>query len=270
MIRFDDQNRSLELGVHDLLEAGPPTGDLELQLAWSSRARMRAGTLAHTTWQAERADEDDQFEREVVLRHRLLIDGWDVQLQGRVDGLSQEGDYRLVEEVKSTVMGADAVTQALSRPDPFPSWVRQLQVYLWFLAEAGRPAVGRLVVVSLIDGSRHHHQVHGPGDTATWAHKQLRWLCHGREQRLAWLQRRRGTAVPFPHSAFRDGQDDLTAEVEEDLHRGRQVLLTAPPAWARPPRSWPPRCAWPGRPTSGSTSPPRAPPSSAWRPTPPG
>jgi DNA excision repair protein ERCC-2 len=228
VIRFDDQNRTLELGVHDLLEAGPPTGDLELQLAWSSRARMRAGTLAHTSWQAERADEDVHFEREVVLRHRLLVDGWDVQLQGRVDGLSLEGDYRLVEEVKSTVMDADAVTQALSRPAPFPSWVRQLQVYLWFLAEAGRPAVGRLVVVSLIDGSRHHHQVLGPGDTHSWALRQLAWLCHGREQKLAWLQRRRGTPVPFPHSTFRDGQDALTAEVEEDLHRGRQVLLTAP------------------------------------------
>ena len=35
VLRFHDDERRLELGVHDLLSAGPQRGDLRMQVAWA-------------------------------------------------------------------------------------------------------------------------------------------------------------------------------------------------------------------------------------------
>ena len=228
MIRFDDTGRRVELGVHALLDAGPPTGHLQLQVAWSARARMRAGQEAHTAWQAARVEQDDAFQREVTIRHRMIVRDWEVTVQGRVDGLSQEGDRWVVEELKSSVLPGERIADALSGEEPFPGWVRQLRLYLWFMAERGRDAVGRLVVVSLVDGSRHLLHVAGAGDSAAYVRAQLDYLLLRHELRLAWLARRRAARVPFPHDAWRPGQDELAATCEEALHQGRHLLLTAP------------------------------------------
>ena len=67
MLRFDDDNRLLKLSVHDLLDAGPAKGHLKMQVAWSSRTRMRIGQQIHTSWQDARSSVDDSFRREVRL-----------------------------------------------------------------------------------------------------------------------------------------------------------------------------------------------------------
>ena len=104
MLRFNDKEKTLELGVHDLIESGPRRGDLRLQIAWSARARMRAGQEVHTKYQGHRAGEDEHFRREVTLRHTLMVRGWEVRISGRLDGLSREGEWEVVEEVKSTTL----------------------------------------------------------------------------------------------------------------------------------------------------------------------
>ena len=147
MIRFDDQERTLELGVHDLIEAGPPSGSLTLQVAWSARARMRAGQEVHTAYQAAQAEVDRWFEAEVTIRHRVVVAGWEVVISGRMDGLTREGDLVVAEEIKSTAMPAERL--AGTTADDFPGWAQQLRLYLHFLQAAGKEAIGRLVLVSL-------------------------------------------------------------------------------------------------------------------------
>lgn len=226
MLRFDDQHRTLELGVHDLLEAGQPRGDLSLPVAWSSSARARAGAAAHTRWQSARAAEDPGYNSEVTIRHRLLVRGWDVLISGRMDGLYDEGERRVVEEVKSTPLPGDRL-EGLG-PEAFPDWTRQLQIYLYFLAARGQDATGRLVVTSLYDGAWRVLQV-GPDPTlGAFLTAQLDWILSRREARLAWLASRRGAPVPFAHDTPRPGQDELTASLRDALARGRQVLLSAP------------------------------------------
>ena len=102
MLRFHDADRRLELGVHDLIDAGPGRhGGLQAEVA-----RRRAGQQVHTAWQTEREQEDVDFEREVTIRHTLIVRGWEVTISGRVDGLSLEAGRRVVEEVKSTTLPA--------------------------------------------------------------------------------------------------------------------------------------------------------------------
>lgn len=231
MLRFDDHHRTLDLGVHDLLDAVPASGHLRLQAAWSARARMKAGQQVHTAWQGARAEQDEAFRREVVVRHRLLVLGWEVCIQGRLDGLSREGELLVVEELKSSALPGTRLEQ--STVEHFPAWVRQLQLYLHFLGADGQPARGRLVVESLADGYRHLLDVPPDRETGAWLHGLLSELIRRREERLAWLHRRRLGPVPFAHADWRPGQQDLAREVEAALQQGRHLLLMAPTGYGK-------------------------------------
>jgi DNA excision repair protein ERCC-2 len=231
VLRFDDAARTLGLGVHDLIDAGPARGDLRLQVAWSARARMRAGQVVHTRWQDAKAADDAEFQREVTLRHLLMVRDWEVTISGRVDGLSQEGDYLVVEEVKSTTMPVERL--AGTTWEDFPHWARQVQLYLHFLAAEGRAAHGRLVLISLVDGAQQVLPVPADPALGPWIHDQLDHVLHEREARIAWVARRQGAPVPFPHATWRPGQEGLTDHLTESLHEGRLILLDAPTGYGK-------------------------------------
>lgn len=231
MLRFDDHSRTLDLGVHDLLDAVPPSGHLRLQAAWSARARMKAGQQVHTAWQGARAEEDEGFRREVTVRHRCLVLGWEVCIQGRLDGLSREGQEVVVEELKSSALPGARLFPMTA--EHFPSWTKQLQLYLHFLAADGQPARGRLIVESLADGYRHLLEVRPDRETGAWLNALLSSIIRRREERLAWLHRRRLGPVPFAHEGWRPGQEDLSREVAEALRQGRHLLLVAPTGYGK-------------------------------------
>lgn len=226
MLRFDDNRRTLELGVRNLLEIGPRRGDLELDAVIATRARLAAGVEAHQSWQTARGLEDERFQREVTIRHRLVVNGWDVTISGRIDGLTEEAERWVVEELKSTALDADRL--ALLSVDDFPLYREQLVLYLHFLEARGQPAIGRLVLVSLADASKKVFHVEPDPTRGARMLADLVYAIDRREDWLRWMAVRRDATVSFSHPAFREGQADLIATVEEALHHGRHLLLTAP------------------------------------------
>lgn len=231
MLRFNDTARTLELGVHDLIEVGPATGHLRLQVAWSARTRMKAGQAAHTEWQASRAAESEAFQREVSVKHTLVVRGWEVTIQGRMDGLTEEAERMVVEELKSSTLPADRLQRLVL--EDVHDWATQVRLYLWFLAAKGHAAVGRLVVLSLHDGSRRVLHVPPDPELELWVHAQLEHLLLEREARIAWQARRRGAPVPFPHDSWRPGQASLADDAADALRRGHHLLLSAPTGYGK-------------------------------------
>lgn len=226
MLRFNDAERILELSVHDVVDAGPPSGDLSMSVGWGGRSRMMAGAMAHRAYQSVRQEQDEDFAAEVQVKHRLLVRGWDVLITGRMDGLSQEGDHLVVEEVKSSVLGYDRLCNFTAAD--MPQAVLQLQMYLHALAGQGRPAVGRLIIISVRDGTQHLIPVPPDPGFADFLMAQLGWVVQRREAHLAWMTRRRDAVVPFAHDDWRPGQEDLAFEVTDAVERERHLLLNAP------------------------------------------
>ena len=59
-------------------------------------------------------------------------------------------------------------------------------------------------------------------------HQQLTWMINRHEDQLRWSTRRRNATIPFAHSEWRAGQEELASDVEEVIERGGHILLTAP------------------------------------------
>lgn len=218
-LRWNDEARTLAVGVQDLVDAAARS--LDRELAMSTRARLWWGQRAHARARAAWAE----AEAEVSLAWTGEVRGWACTVRGRVDGMAVEDGRTVIEEVKSTALDADR----LDAVDDFPEWREQLLVYLWLAAEARHPdPVGRLRVVSLVDGAQRVLAVPpDPGRGARVRARLDRWV-YEREEALAWQARRRAAPVRFPHAEPRPGQDELIAGVEEGLRAGGQVLLTAP------------------------------------------
>lgn len=227
-IRYDDNNKTMTLSVGDILESGMPRGHLILDLALSRLGRLKAGREVHAAYQDARAEEDSAFRAEVRLKHQLVVYDWTVQINGRLDGLTEEAGRPVVEEVKSTALAADRLLQ--TDIADWPSYVEQLELYLWMLEQArhDRP-LGRLVLVSLLDGSRHVIGVQTDiASIDAFVRLRLGEFILARERRQAWLAKRQGLDVLLPFESWRPGQQELADAVEEGLKRERPIILEAP------------------------------------------
>jgi len=227
-IRWRDKDRVLGLSVRDLVEGATPSGHLSLEVVRVGMARLAEGRDVHQRWQAEQAARDPEYRAEVTVRRQLVVSGWTVNLQGRVDGLVDEDGHTVVEEVKSSALDAHHLDQ--TSVDDWSNHAMQLRLYLWMLAEEGfAQPVGRLVLVSLADGT---HRVFGVGrsdlDVGAWAIARLERLIAERERRLAWLTIRRGALVPDPFDAWRPGQEAILHAIRGSTAEQRPLLVQAP------------------------------------------
>jgi DNA excision repair protein ERCC-2 len=216
-IRYDDAARRVILSARDLVEDDDRAG---LAVAQSLRARAELGRAVHQERALEQSEQDAAWRSEVSLRRLVAVDDWTVEVVGRVDGMTTVGDHTVVEEVKSSTLDARRL-HATTEAD-WPSWVAQLRVYLWMLAEAGHTAVvGRLVVVSVYDGSR---QVLGVAPDHDAVQRRITERCgdlvRARKARVAWLGRRRGRVVPDPFDPWRPGQREIVESVHWGPRRG--------------------------------------------------
>lgn len=234
-VRFDDAARTVALSARDLAEDGGSTGHLVkgtpgLAVVRSRAARAEAGRQAHLDWQLARATDSATFRAELTVKRTVAVGAWTAMVWGRIDGVDTEGDRTVVEEVKSTPL--DARRLYATRPSDWPGWLAQLEIYLWMLAEpgSGRPdPVGRLVLVSLADGSRHVLGVAlDAARVGARVHERLARLVDDRERRNAWMADRRARTVPLPHAGWRPGQREIAEAVEWGLEAGHPVLIEAP------------------------------------------
>ena len=227
MLRWNDDLRTLDLSVGDLLAAG----ERHLRaLAMSGRARLAAGSALHREVQADptRGDEhedDATWRNEVRLRHRRVVREWTVTIHARLDGVLETDEGVVIEEIKSSGLPA----MSLDAVEGFPAWEKQLALYLWMArCERWDAPRGLLRVVSLLDGGQRFVPVTEPdtleGEVLAYLDAQVA----RRESRLAWQALRAGAPVPFAHDDPRPGQTDAADATYAAGLLGRHLLLTAP------------------------------------------
>lgn len=227
-LRFNDHDCTLRLSVRDLVEHSPPSGHLTLEVSQSREARLERGRRMHAQWQAERQAEVAGYEAEATVTLQLTIDDWTVTLKGRVDGLIEEAGGLVVEELKTTALPASRLLA--THLDDWVPYREQLELYQWMIHLSGKEnPQGRLIFVSLTDGSRHilgtaydHSRIDRVART------RLHRLIAERKERLQWLQNRKEHPVPPPFEPWRPGQEEISDAVQEALNASEPILVEAP------------------------------------------
>jgi DNA excision repair protein ERCC-2 len=234
LLRFDDKQRKLCLSVHDVIDAGPPNGDLQLQVAWSSRSRMKKGQQIHSQYQQEQEASQPTFQSEIHIQHLMVVHGWDIEITGRIDGTRIDEKNLIVEEIKSsTLPGSILKEKDLS---DMSAWRRQVELYVYFLQAQGVKARGELVVISIVDDTIHRLSVPTSLTIENYINEQILWLVEEREKQILWLQYRSRSGrkgIAFPHNEWREGQLEMNHQLLDNLANDRVVLLQAPTGYGK-------------------------------------
>jgi DNA excision repair protein ERCC-2 len=223
MLQVDLDSRRIVASVRALIEQPP---DTPRPAGWITLARSALGMDAHRQYRREREREVEGFRGEVPVSMSHEVDGFEVLLRGRMDGLIDAGDGRLiVEEVKSV---ADPAREAR------PEHLLQLRLYLLCLARADPsvPLVGRLLLTSAVD-VEHRREIAvdcSLGRTARDLDRLLRDRIRAARAAAERARMRAGIArgLSFPHKRQRRGQRELIDVIQRALGEGRPILAAAP------------------------------------------
>ncbi len=229
-IRFDDDERSVRLGVRDLAFVDSSGGlDSDLALPLSRLAMGRVAQGIHKR-RARSVAHPDCIE--VPIRFETRVLGYRVEITGRIDALVDDVDDTLVvEEVKTVFRRGDRLPRDPHTPG-LEKYRMQTLVYA-FLVETERccPVRCRLALVSAADDTC----VEIPLDyDATEVDRFLaarleRIIREYEEERTRrgrleqWVE-----ALEFPFPEHRPYQRELMESVREALEARRPLLLSAP------------------------------------------
>lgn len=218
-IRYDRNADRLHLAVGDLLyieRASDP------RIAGDLASRSELGRELHILHSEKRAETCPDYRSELEVSWKGVLDGGEIVLHGRIDGMWMEEEYLIVEELKSTFAHANLL--------PYPSHRMQLTIYLAMLAQQGNPANGQLCYLHPITRQETRYPVEL--EEAAWAEIERRMLAilnwHRRETARLDTWKAAATRIHWPYEEKRPGQEVMEAEVESVLRSNQHALISAP------------------------------------------
>ena len=226
-LHFDDTARILTLSVGDLCSEIAGGGSLNATPLQATRMGMGRGV--HELHQSKSAMQRPGYSAEHPIRFVTSARGYTVNIQGRIDGLYQEDQTWVVEEVKSVLNWKDHFTLATVTP----GYILQLQLYLflWLQNPDVKQVTGRLVLVSCDLSQTQVLEVAAePKKTQELLSAALDGIFDRHEQEQLEFTRKQAWAIrlAFPFPAVRQYQDQMIAAIHQTLKNRRHLLVSAP------------------------------------------
>ncbi len=211
----------IELGVLEFLMATYKTGGLTAE--FTPRSRALIGVQTHVQATARRPG---GYQREVAISQVFEEDDYRLVIRGRIDGLLEEGDGILLEELKSTFLPLEALA-----PDN-PMHLAQLRLYHYF-ESCRRPGVQIVPVLTYVQpvtlAERSFRMAWEVEESREFFETLARVLIRKEREKGAWRQRRDESirALEFPFGVLRPGQQELLATVSEAAIGQHDLLVEA-------------------------------------------
>ena len=226
-ISIDLDRRLFTASVGDL--AGEST-TRAIGLSGSGLSRLWIGSELHRRLQSDYEAAEPGYRSEVPVELSLEVDGWTVELSGRVDGVVFDNEQPIrVDEIKTLHFAVDL--HNLYIEERLDRYRRQAALYALMLTGDGPPPAVRLILVDIISTEEKEEEVvWSPDEIQTWLRQQLHRLIARETRRLNRLTELRAAAelIPFPHEEMRPVQEPIGDEVTDTLETNRHLLIRAP------------------------------------------
>jgi len=201
----------------------------------SFNLRGKLGSDAHRNFQNNRKNVAG-YSQEVHLDLPLVEADpergiWGLRLRGRLDGLIQELDRLVVEEIKTVAMAAAQFAQLT--PESFPRHVRQVELYLYLLSRQypERELWGRLIYINLASRQKKAFDLaYSAEDVEPQVEAIVNEIIAEEIRRIEEIPVKKEVSakLKFPFPNFRPGQDEMVARTEQCLEEQQDILIEAP------------------------------------------
>lgn len=218
--------RRIEAGVRDLI--GSADGR-RVRNAGMSGLRAQLGMEVHDRYrQLREAELGETFRPERAIKLPLDVDGFSATISGRIDGVIEDEQGLLLEEVKSVLAAPTSWGAA-----ELDAARLQVATYALALLRTGetRTLTLRLVLVGVTDGEQRYVPVPFDPDATQRRLESLLRAAVAAEQtvrRRAEARARWAAAMTFPHDEMREGQSMLVEAIDDAFAESRPLLVQAP------------------------------------------
>ena len=210
------------VNVRTVAETYYEGGDLVSSL--SAIDRMQEGLIGHLLQQNTYTAD---YRAEVPVKLDITVDGIELTVQGRVDGLMLKDGSCLVEEIKTTRLPPFAISE-----NDYPVHWAQAEIYAFMLvSQHGLPASAVRLVYLNLTGERIQFQRNYSKEALTALFfKYIQSYIEKLKREENWLC----TSIPsvkssgFPFQSFRDGQRDMAEATYRTIRDKCRLLCEAP------------------------------------------
>lgn len=212
------------VSVRDLIEFILKSGSLDSSSVVSS-SRAVLGTKAHKKIQKSMGD---NYTSEVILKHTCTYDDISFVIEGRADGVIENIDLIIIDEIKSTTVSLDRIEE-----DYNALHLAQVKCYAFMYAfEKELPTIGAQLTYYNLDTKETKRFLklydYSVLDTffknitdqyASWIRFYINW-CSLRDASLKLLV--------FPFDKYRAGQRELAVHVYKSIVNASKLFVNAP------------------------------------------
>ncbi len=217
------KKKKIKISVRSLVEFVFRSGDINRRFSGAEKDAMQAGSRAHRRIQRRMGT---NYQAEVPMRHVVEEEDYQVIIEGRADGVVQEGGEAVIDEIKGVYFDIWRLEE------PVPVHLAQALCYAYFYCcDHGLGHIGVQVTYCGLESEevRRFREQWTAKALGEWfsrlMHEYAKWAkylyCHGlrREESLKRLE--------FPY-AYREGQRELAASVYRCIKRGANLFIQAP------------------------------------------
>ncbi len=189
------------------------------------RIRASKGTEVHQTFQEKRKKTEKTFQREVLVKFQIEVQGWKFILSGRADIVYEREGILVIEEIKS-VSGLNDFSLESQIAEEYR---QQLLLYGHHFLQLGKRIQCRLVLIDIYTEKTKIIDVPSQ-DLSEYIQKQCEAILTSWEisQKSKAEERERAKTVIFPFDNYRPNQEEIIQETVQCLQKKERLMLLAP------------------------------------------
>ena len=213
----------IRISVRRLVEFILQSGDIDNRTAGADKDAMLLGGKIHRKIQRQMGAD---YHAEVALKHVIGCRGFDLQIEGRADGIIDTPEGTVVDEIKGVFKELHLLAE------PVEVHLAQAKCYAFMYAEQnGLERIGVQMTYCNMETEeiKRFQSVYGAEELRDWffevAGKYEKWARY----EITWKEKRNASikGVEFPF-AYRDGQKDLVSSVYRTILRKKKLFIQAP------------------------------------------
>ena len=221
-----EEEKVIRISVRNLVEFILREGDIDNRIsAGMEKDAMLLGGRIHRKLQRRMGSE---YHAEVSLKIQVPCDGFQLQVEGRADGIIQKngGKEVTVDEIKGILKDLESLGQ------PVGVHLAQAKCYAYIYAEqAGLKEIGVQMTYCHLETEeiRQFTEKYSCEELEDWFYDLIRQYEKWAKFQIGWRQKRNLSIqdLSFPFS-YREGQKELAASVYRTILRKKKLFIQAP------------------------------------------
>ena len=221
---------TLKLAVTEFAQKNVPTGDID-ERGQLAQVAPELGITIHQKIQKSRTKEHPSYDCEVSLSHSFSAgDELNIDISGRLDGIWQDSDGLILEEIKSSLNVRKTLSQLNS--DSHHPYILQTKLYAWMIHQSrGEIPRAHILLVSAGSGDETIFPIEfDPEEFTSWINERIAFLASTWSMTKSFKASRKLIAglLKFPYPKKREGQKQLLKDVEATCSSNGQLIAQAP------------------------------------------